>query len=351
MNENLLVSVIIPVYNVEKYMDNSIQSVVEQTYGNLEIILVNDGSNDNSAEICERWKKRDNRIKVIHKINGGLSSARNAALDICKGDFVYFLDSDDYIEKNTIEIMLFDAVKTGAQIVEAPFIHVYGKKHICRTNARELMILNTAEAIRFDLSAKGGSVSACSKLYIRDIFETYRFAEGKLNEDHLSIVELLSKGEIIAVEPKPLYYYVHRRNSITTSSFSLSSLDDLEAAYKNHDLISKYYPQVIDVAEFRIDFSTLKIIDKIMLLEKREENELLDRLIGTVKNNKQRIMRSKYFTVKRKLSILILLTNRTLYQKFVKGNGGKNSLYDQMSTYSQSKRQKCKQENSKGKKT
>lgn len=321
MGNNGLVSIIIPVYNVEKYLDKSVQSAINQTYRNIEIILVDDGSKDSSGELCEKWKNRDERIVVIHKANGGLSSARNAGLDICKGDYVYFQDSDDYIEKNTIEIMVNDAGKTGAQIVEAPFMHVYENKTTCRANFKEIKVMNTVEAIKYDLSAgEGGAVSSCSKLFDKAIFGTYRFVEGKLNEDHFSIVELLSKAEIIAVEPRPLYYYVHRRNSITTNSFSKQSLDDLEAAQKNYKIIARHYPEAIDVAEFRIDFSTLKVIDKIMLSESPEEKDLLDKLVGSVRGNKNRILRSKYFTRKRKISLFLLLTSQTLYQWFVREN-------------------------------
>lgn len=157
MNDNPLVSIIVPVYNVEKYMDKCLESVVGQTYKNLEIILVDDGSKDKSGELCDAWEKRDKRIKVIHKQNGGLSSARNAALDICNGEYLYFLDSDDYIDGKAIEIMMHDAVTTGAQIVEAAFMHVYKDKETCRSSEKEeVLVMNTAEAIRYDLSATGG---------------------------------------------------------------------------------------------------------------------------------------------------------------------------------------------------
>lgn len=322
--ENTLVSIIIPVYNVEKYLDKSVSSAVEQTYERIEIILVDDGSQDNSGELCELWKSRDDRVRVIHKENGGLSSARNAALDIAEGEYFYFLDSDDYIDKDTIKVLVRDAITTGAQIVEAPFMHVYENRTKCRSKLKELKVMNTPEAIRFDLAAEGGSVSSCSKLFIRDIFESYRFAEGKLNEDHFSIVEILSKAKIIAIEPKPLYYYMHRKNSITTTSFSDRSLDDLEAAQKNYRLIRDSYPQVIDVAEFRIDFSILKIIDKMMLSEKIENTDLLGNLVNDVRKNKKRILRSCYFSPARKMSLIILLFNKKVYRYFVKRNAIKS---------------------------
>lgn len=321
MSINKLVSIIIPVYNVEKYLDKSVKSAIEQTYKKLEIILVDDGSKDSSGEMCDRWKARDSRILVIHKKNGGLSSARNAALDMCNGEYVYFLDGDDYIEKNTIEILMNDICETRAQIAQAPFIHIYENNTYVRDGLKERTVMNTAEAIQYNLSAfGGGTVSSCSKLFSRDIFSDYRFAEGKLNEDHYSIVDLLSRAKLIAAEPKPLYNYVHRKNSITTASFSAKSMDDIDAAKRNYELIKENYPEAIDVALFRIDLSTLRVIDKIMLAENFSDKALLNKLVKQVRRNKARILRSPYFTRKRKLSILILLTNKALYRHFVREN-------------------------------
>ncbi len=324
MDRKILVSVVLPVYNVEKYLEKAIQSVVNQTYDNLEIILVDDGSKDKSGDLCDLWEKKDERIIVIHKANGGLSSARNAALNIYKGDYVYFLDSDDYIRRNTIELMLQYALDHNAQIVEAPFIHVYNSRTHVRSKLETLKVMNTAEAIQYDLCADGGAVSACSKLYKHEIFEEYRFAEGRLNEDHLSIVDLLSKAKTIVMAPEPLYYYVHRKNSITTASFSKNSLDDIDAAKRNYEIVKRLYPEAIDAAEFRIDFSTLKVIDKIMLAESFDDKKLLDSLVEAVRENRKRILKCKYISKKRKLSFLILLTNKKLYRWFVRENAKKS---------------------------
>lgn len=321
---NDLVTIIIPVYNVEKYLDKAVQSAVNQTYKNIEIYLVDDGSKDDSGKKCDLWMTKDDRIRVIHKENGGLSSARNAALDVCVGDYIYFMDSDDYIDEKAIELMLEVVYKTGARMIEAPFIHVYENKTSVRAALEDVKIMNTVEAIKFDLGAGGGAVSSCSKLFVKDIFSNYRFAEGKLNEDHFSIVDLLSMAQDIAVEPKPLYYYYHRQNSITTKSFSRKSLDDLEAAQKNYELIKSQFPEAMNVAEFRLDFSTLKIIDKIMLSEPIVEKELLNALINDVKKHKRRILRSSYFTKKRKISFVLLIISKSLYCWFVRDNAKKS---------------------------
>lgn len=313
----MLVTVIVPVYNVENYLQKCVESIIGQTYQNMEIILVDDGSSDRSCMMCDHWKEKDGRIIVVHKENGGLSSARNTALDICHGDYVFFLDSDDYLDKRAIEIMLGDAVEKEADIVETSFYHVYKDRCFTKDRKKVIKVMSTAEAIRYDLGASGGAISACAKMFRKDIFASYRFAEGRLNEDHYSIVDILSMAERIAIEPKPLYFYVHRRESITTSKFSARSLDDLEAANKNYNIIKARYPQVLDVAEFRIDISTLRIIDKIMFSEDWKENPYLNELVNHVRRNKGRILKSRYATRNRKLSVLLLLANRSLYQRVV----------------------------------
>lgn len=319
MNGEALITIIVPVYNVEKYLGKCVESIIGQTYQNTEIILVDDGSKDQSGMMCDCWKEKDERITVVHKENGGLSSARNTALDICRGDYVLFVDSDDYLDKCAIEIMLDDAMKSNADIVEAPFYHIYGARRYTKAKEKKMKVMGTAEAIKYDLGAwGGGTVSACAKLFRKYIFASYRFAEGKLNEDHYSIVDILSRAKTIAVEPRPLYYYVHRQKSITTSSFSPKSLDDLEAANKNYGIIKAQYPQALDVAEFRIDISTLKIIDKIMFSEDWKENPYLNELVDHVRRNLGRILKSQYVTRNRKLSVLLLLANRSLYQHVVK---------------------------------
>lgn len=313
-----LVSIIIPVYNVENYLDKCVDSVILQTYKNIEIILVDDGSKDHSGAICDHWKEKDKRIKVIHKTNGGLSSARNAGIEISSGDYLFFLDSDDYISVHTIEILLKHAKENNADLVETALTHVYKNKNVCRAPKGPIKVLGTEEALIWDLGGKGGAVSSCGKLFKRSIFSNYRFREKKLHEDHFSIVDLLSKANRFVFVPDSFYYYIHRNNSITTYDFSPKSLDDMEAAAYNYKLIASKYPKAIKAAEFRLDFSTLKLIDKLMLSDNPEEYGYLNEWMKHVRSNKRRILKSEYFTKNRKLSFIILLMNRHVYRELLK---------------------------------
>ena len=212
-----LVSVIIPIYNVEKYLKKSVKSVIDQTYSNLEIILVDDGSKDSCYKLCEELKKEDKRIIVIHKENGGLSDARNRGIDIAKGKYLFFLDSDDYIEKNTIKI-LYDTLKTdGTDMVVFDFIKIFDTGEIIQENTT----INAHEIIDANVLLKGivqdknwRYVPAWNKLYKKEIWTSLRFPKGKLHEDEFVIHKVLEKCEKVSIVPNKLLYYVQRSGSI-----------------------------------------------------------------------------------------------------------------------------------------
>ena len=182
MKDEPLISIIIPVFNVERYLERCVESVLGQTYRHLEIFLVDDGSTDSSGEICEHLKKKDARIKVIHKINGGLSDARNAALDIVRGEWITFIDSDDWVEKKYVECLYEKAVKTNSQISIGSFVTTSGAT---RTEEKELynIVMDNEEAISNLLYQKYYTTSAWGKLYKSELFDKIRFPVGKLYED------------------------------------------------------------------------------------------------------------------------------------------------------------------------
>jgi len=328
MSDNKLVTVIMPVYNVEQYLDKAVQSAVDQTYRNLEIILVDDGSADRSGEMCDIWQKKDSRIRVIHKKNGGLSDARNAALDVCKGEYILFLDSDDYISADYVELMLRDAVRFDADIVEATLYHVYNGSESCFRFYNEPTVLDTARTIEYELGGAGGggSISSCTKLFKREIFSSYRYQVGKLYEDLYAIVDLLIMAKVFVVEPDARYYYVHRSDSITTNHFTERSLQYIDAAEYNHRVVSEKYPEAAGATVFRIDYCTLKIIDLILLDDGWKENRYLPDLVKRVRANKNRIINSKYMAKTRKAAFLVLLFSVSAYRQIVLSQARKRNL-------------------------
>ena len=224
--ENSLISVIIPVYKVEKYLDKCVQSVVDQTYKNLEIILVDDGSPDGCPEICDKWAKKDSRIKVIHKKNEGASSARNVGLDIATGEYIGFVDSDDYIDTTMYEKLLNKAKEEDADMTMCRFFYTYedGKNikldevNIEKCNEKKFidyMFVNPVEVNKIDkIEVNYVMCVMWRNLYRKKILENIKFDETVLLEDPIYQCEVLKKHPKIALVNDYLYYYLQREGSL-----------------------------------------------------------------------------------------------------------------------------------------
>lgn len=232
MNDNnSKISLVIPIYKVELYLDRCIKSIVVQTYTNLEIILVDDGSPDQCPKLCDDWEKRDFRIKVIHKPNGGLSDARNVGIEAATGDYILFVDSDDYISVDMCEKMILAAKKNNSDMVMCGFILKYPDREI-----RTPLITGDVERVysnleMLDLFFKTKKVEltvAWNKMYRRDVFftpEHIRYPVGKLHEDEFTTYKLIYASKKITVIPEFLYYYVQRSQSIM-ANFGPQNLKD-----------------------------------------------------------------------------------------------------------------------------
>lgn len=226
IDKNPLVSVIIPIYNVEKYLRRCVDSVLNQSYRNLEVWLVDDGSPDDCGKICDEYATKDERIKVIHKTNGGLADARNAALDNVIGDYIVCVDSDDYISPTHIEGLYSlikennadVAVNTSCSFIEETEpkpkqgesqVHTYDGLH-----AVETMFYQE----KFDTSAWG-------KMYKRELFDSVRYPKGLLFEDLPTTYRLMLKANKVAFQDVQSYYYFLRADSIEGAAFSPKKLD------------------------------------------------------------------------------------------------------------------------------
>lgn len=250
-----LISIIIPIYNVQKYLNKCVKSVLEQTYGNLEIILVDDGSTDSSGEICDKCKESDERIVVIHKKNGGLSDARNAGIDISKGEYLFFLDADDYLSPNAIEIMYSKIISENADLAICNFTWTNSEgEKFCGEDVICDEILNKEDLLgKLVKSDNFYYVVAWNKLYARKLFEKLRFTYGKIHEDEFIVHRIFGECNKAVSLSEILYYYIKTNNSITTSNTSIKRLDYIEAL----DDRIKYYKEngYIDYAK-----ETLKLL-------------------------------------------------------------------------------------------
>lgn len=227
-----LISVIVPIYNVEKYLNECIESVINQTYRNLEIILVDDGSPDKSGNICEEYKSKDSRIKVLHKQNGGLSDARNHGLNIASGKFITFIDSDDFVDERYIE-ELYIALKNGnADMSICNYVRFSNKEEIIKNiNNSVLNVFDSRECFLkyFDENYQSSIVVAWGKLYKKEYWNDIKFPVGKLHEDEFTTYKLIYKSKKIVYIDKKLYFYRNNSASITGELFNIKHLDAIEA--------------------------------------------------------------------------------------------------------------------------
>lgn len=225
-----LISVIIPVYNVDDYLEVGLQSLLKQTYKNLQIILIDDGSTDNSGRICDLYKKRDKRIEVYHLRNQGVSNARNYGLECAKGKYIYFLDSDDFLEPQAIEILYAKMKKESADLVEFSYFKNYTseKEKVVHPYAK----ISGEEAIRSLLLWNGYITSFCwDKLYIKEKIGDIRFdTDLKIGEDDLFVFKYLIQCDNVIVLEYPLYNYMIRNNSAIGSMYTRKKTDSVRAA-------------------------------------------------------------------------------------------------------------------------
>ena len=233
---NPLVSIIVPIYKVEKYLDRCVNSIRQQTYKNIEIILVDDGSPDNCPYMCDKISEEDNRIKVIHKKNGGLSDARNVGIDSAKGEFYCFVDSDDCIYKTMIEDLLNAIAKNGTKMALSSLktVDELGNRVISKNESPIKDSNLTVEEILPKIYQEYGwyYIVAWNKMYHRSLFDNIRFPVGKIHEDEYVIAQIMYEAGTISCISREEYIYTYQRTgSIMSSRKVQSQLDWLEALY------------------------------------------------------------------------------------------------------------------------
>lgn len=257
-DKNKLVSVIMPIYNVEAFLKCAIDSVLHQDYENLEIILVDDGSTDNSGNICDEYAKKDNRIQVIHKNNGGLSSARNAGLDVFKGKYVYFIDSDDFIAPNAISSALTAMKEDHSDLVIFNYYYVDESNNVMKreldNNIKPIWSIDDfwnyiSDVSNTELSI--ASVVAWNKLYKREIFESLRYLEGRINEDSFIITDIIRQVSKISYINEPLYYYRTRSGSIMSSRGTKGITDSTLSLIKRCKYFNEFKYDELLASHFR----------------------------------------------------------------------------------------------------
>lgn len=313
-----LISVIIPVYNVEKYLIRCVDSVVNQTYKNLEIILVNDGSTDSSGILCDELAKNDARIKVIHKENGGLSDARNIGQQESKGVYIIFVDSDDYVHVDMINSLYEQITNENADVSICGVMNVYSNSQNPQCADTELYFTcEKKEFLKEYLIGERIPGSICNKLLKRSVANKLKFPVGKIYEDAFYHYDLISVAEKFVVNTKPYYYYYHRGGSITTKPFKNKDLVYIDIYKKYYELILENYEDLKEEGFFRFAYSYFFILDKMLIEENYSLFEEYYNIVKFLKRNAVKIFRNKIFRKGRRIAALALLINVRLYRKLL----------------------------------
>ena len=249
MTDLPLISVVVPVYRVEKYLDHCIQSIAEQTYSNLEILLVDDGSPDGSGAICDRWAARDSRIRVFHKQNAGAGAARNTALDAARGEIITFVDSDDYLHPNMFS-HLCGLMKDGVEIAECE-IGITERDDLAMDDGTgaEILVCETEEALRLHIQDEVFRQTPPNKLYRRECVGDIRFPEGNLIDDEFFTYKVLGNARKLAHSCACMYAYRQQSGSAMHKPYSLRRLQGLDAKLQRLGYFEQRFPGLVREAK------------------------------------------------------------------------------------------------------
>lgn len=314
-----IISIIVPVYKVEKYISRCIDSILSQTFTDFEIILVDDGSPDNSGRICDQYALNDSRIKVIHKKNGGLADARNAGLDIAAGDYLGFVDSDDFIYTDMYEKLYEACIKYNSKISMCGRYDVFENKTKSMFSFDGYKIWSSKEAIENLLIWNNIDSSVCDKLFEKSLFNNVRFPKGKYNEDIFIMTGILYNSKKIVHIGESKYYYFHRQESITKEIFTERKMDLIEASKSVMEFVQVTYPELIPMAEsfyYKGIIYLLSIIQSTN--EKAKYKNSYTQLRTLLIDNMINILNNRYIDNKLKIISILLFTNTYHFIKRIK---------------------------------
>lgn len=292
---NDLISIIIPVYKVEEYLEKCIESVLKQTYTNLQIILVDDGSPDNCGKICDEYAKKDPRIEVIHKVNGGLSDARNVGIAKAKGKYIGFVDSDDYIKEDMYEILINVIKEYDADVSICNLYDVIDGKEYIRNNENGIQEYSRLEILKEVLLDKNIQSYAWNKLYKKELFDEIKYPIGKKYEDIGTTFYVFEKCNKIVVTSKPEYYYLKRSDSLVNNVTESTVLDYTDIIIQRYLYTQKNIEELRKYNNYYLAKTLITAHNDIELLgsisEKMQEKykDLYNLVYNIMKNNRKDI--------------------------------------------------------------
>ena len=320
-----IISIIIPVYNVEKYLEKCIQSILKQTYKNIQIILVDDGSTDNSGKICDEFKNKDNRIIVIHKKNGGLSEARNVGIENATGKYIAFVDSDDYVLKDMYETLYKNLIANDADISICKYQYIKEEEKVdLKADTKDIVVMNNLQAMKELLLNKNITNHTWNKLYKKEIFDNIKFPVGKKYEDIDVMYLLFERSSKIVYQDTTKYIYINREESILHNKNPKLIQDYITIVNNRYEYLLDKYKELKVELNYNLLFSILQyhIIaiggqqkefynSKIMINEYKKIKKIMK------ENEKNQIFKNLDF--KYKIFLYIMLCNRNFaYNLFTK---------------------------------
>lgn len=316
--DNIVISVVIPVYNVEKYLCRCIDSILEQSYKNLEIILIDDGSSDNSPKICDQYAKKDKRIKVIHKINEGVSAARNDAINIATGKYIAFVDSDDYVHSDFIKFLFNAICKYDADISVCSYWEVFPNNRIMtkhQKNTKQIIVMNNIEALKDIFTLPNyTTVVVWNKLYKTSLFKDnhIKYPINRRYEDDATTYKLYYYARKIVFFDEPLYYYLQNDSSFIRGKINSNRLDILKACSEIRTFVKGHNIPLLNEMEFN---EVLRLFTLINLMVDKRSIDLViwNKIRSTLLKNKRRYMKNPYMGIKQKIALYALNLGNPFY--------------------------------------
>lgn len=312
MKREPLISVILPIYNIERYLPKCMESLFDQTYRNLEIIMVDDGSTDRCSRLCDEYAKADERITVLHKPNGGLSDARNCGIERAKGEYITCVDPDDWVDPDYVEYLLDLLQKYGTKMSICQHRVKYDSGAVRENGRPGDEVIPAEKCLERMLYHDVIDTSACAKLYHRDLFQRVRYPKGKLFEDIGTTYALMLQCDRIAVGYESKYTYQFHRNSIVNSEFRPAKMDLLEMTDRMAGDVAAACPDLRQAVLRRQVYARFSTINQMLCARgyDRERREM----ISFIRRNGKAVMQNPKAPRRDKAALVLLMLNYNLYR-------------------------------------
>ncbi|MDZ5254376.1 glycosyltransferase [Clostridium sp. LIBA-8841] len=308
------ISIIVPIYNVEKYLSKCIESILNQTFTDFELILVNDGSKDGSGKVCDEYALKDNRIKVIHKINGGVSSARNSGINLALGRYIGFVDPDDYIRKDMYEKLYYICKDENADISICKLGREINGNLVDKEDTESIIELNNIDGLRELFKGILYRFSLCNKLFERECFRDVMFPEGRIHEDLSTTYKLFANAKKSIYLDYTGYIYVKRENSILTTTYNEKRLQAFIGWDEILEFMMNKYPMLEERVVACFGYACIDHINYIInqVIGFDDKYRLLNFIRNEVKKRFHLLIRNKILTNKMKITMILLSLNSRL---------------------------------------